>query len=255
MFEVIVLDDASTDDSLRVVDSISAEYQRDVKVIGNQTNSGSTFRQWRKGLDAVRGELVWVAEADDISAPTFLATVVEALSEGNAAFAFCDSWQLDEKGRRIGESYSSYCNDGRDDGRFNRDFVLPGGQFVSEHLSVKNTILNASAVVWRREALADALDAVGDSLDGYRVAGDWRLYVQAGLASQAVAYVGRALNGHRRHGASVTHALDKERHLGEIVRIHHILEEAVTLDPSIIRAMRDYEAEVAAQFGLAVVRK
>src|SRR6266576_4746622 len=62
-FEVILLDDCSTDQSR----SIIGEYQNDprVRVELNKRNSGSTFKQWNKGVWLVRGEYVWIVESDD----------------------------------------------------------------------------------------------------------------------------------------------------------------------------------------------
>jgi glycosyltransferase involved in cell wall biosynthesis len=49
-FEVILLDDCSTDDSR----SILGEYVKDprVRIDFNEVNSGSTFKQWNKGSAA-----------------------------------------------------------------------------------------------------------------------------------------------------------------------------------------------------------
>ena len=46
-FEVLILDDASTDESLRVLDEFAADPR--VRIVANETNSGSTFVQWRRG--------------------------------------------------------------------------------------------------------------------------------------------------------------------------------------------------------------
>jgi cellulose synthase/poly-beta-1,6-N-acetylglucosamine synthase-like glycosyltransferase len=61
-FEVILLDDCSTDESRSIID----EYARDprVRIEFNQKNSGNTFKQWNKGVKLARGEYVWVAESD-----------------------------------------------------------------------------------------------------------------------------------------------------------------------------------------------
>jgi cellulose synthase/poly-beta-1,6-N-acetylglucosamine synthase-like glycosyltransferase len=50
--EIIVLDDCSTDNSLDVIRAISDDWGREVKVVANDTNSGSVFRQWTKGAEA-----------------------------------------------------------------------------------------------------------------------------------------------------------------------------------------------------------
>src|SRR5258708_2534765 len=62
-FELILMDDCSTDESR----SILSEYVKDprVRIELNEKNSGSTFKQWNKGVALARGQYVWVAESDD----------------------------------------------------------------------------------------------------------------------------------------------------------------------------------------------
>ena len=85
--------------------------------------------------------------------------------------------------------------------------------------SVKNLILNVSAVVWRRDALLRALDRCEEDLRTFRMAGDWRLYLEVLAEPGArVAYEATPLNVHRRHAESVTHALRADRHIAEIER-------------------------------------
>ena len=55
-FEVIILDDKSTDNSVEVIN----QYKDDLHVsciIVNEENSGSTFKQWHKGFELAKGEI------------------------------------------------------------------------------------------------------------------------------------------------------------------------------------------------------
>ena len=45
-------------------------------VVVNETNSGSTFRQWLKGIALATGDLIWIAESDDACRPEFLERLV-----------------------------------------------------------------------------------------------------------------------------------------------------------------------------------
>ena len=62
-FELILLDDCSTDDSRAVLSQYASEPR--VRIQFNEVNSGSTFRQWNKGVRLARGKYVWIAESDD----------------------------------------------------------------------------------------------------------------------------------------------------------------------------------------------
>src|SRR6202043_2352137 len=92
-FEVILLDDCSTDES----QSILREYAADprVRMEFNEKNSGSTFKQWNKGVRLARGEYVWIAESDDYAEPRLLERLVAVLDADPAVtLAYCQSWRI-----------------------------------------------------------------------------------------------------------------------------------------------------------------
>jgi glycosyltransferase involved in cell wall biosynthesis len=94
-FELIILDNASTDNSREVIEWYAKDPR--VKTIFNAANNGSTFRQWSLGLGHARGEYVWFAESDDYAAPTLLETLVDRLDRHpNVGLAYCQSWVVDE---------------------------------------------------------------------------------------------------------------------------------------------------------------
>ena len=72
------MDDCSTDDSRRIMDHYAQQDTR-VQLVYNKQNSGSTFKQWNKGICLASGEYVWIAESDDIAELTFLEKLVAAL--------------------------------------------------------------------------------------------------------------------------------------------------------------------------------
>ena len=69
-YEVILLDDASTDNSVEILNRYAANPKVSHFIV-NQENSGSPFKQWKRGIDLARGEFVWIAESDDYSNTTF----------------------------------------------------------------------------------------------------------------------------------------------------------------------------------------
>ncbi|MBR0681725.1 glycosyltransferase [Roseomonas eburnea] len=250
--EVIVLDDCSTDDSLQVIPAVAARHGRDTRFEPNTVNSGSVFAQWRKAASLAQGEFLWIAEADDLSDPDFLLRAVSQLKSDPAIrFAFTDSSTIHADGTPMWPDYKQYYAT-LEPGALARSEVFEAADFVRRFLAVKNLILNVSAVVWRRGALLEALEQCGDALAGFRMAGDWRLYLQALAAPGArVAYEAAPLNVHRRHAQSVTHALDAGRHVEEIARCHAFAREAFAEAARAAAAQQSYLAEVAAQLGLA----
>ena len=82
-FELILLDDCSTDNSVKIL----KEYALDPKVshfIINKKNSGSPFIQWAKGFELAKGEYIWIAESDDCSENIFLEEMVNLLKNNNS---------------------------------------------------------------------------------------------------------------------------------------------------------------------------
>ncbi len=231
--EVIVLDDASSDDSIAIAEATAREWQRDIRVIANARPSGSVFAQWRRAAEVARGEFLWIAEADDAAEPQFLEKLAHSLAGApDAVFAFSDSRAIDAEDRTLFPSYRDYCAECAGVGALGADDVFSARGFARRFLAERNLILNASAVLWRRRALLAAFDGAGDDLTRFALAGDWRLYLEAltgaltgvGAAPSggSVAYVASPLNLHRRHDASVTARTDPARHAGEIRRLHRL---------------------------------
>jgi len=163
--------------------------------------------------------------------------------------AFTDSRTIDVDGAAQWESYKGYYGT-IEPGALACTEIFDAGEFVRRFLATKNLILNVSAVVWRRTALLAALDACQAELRDYRMAGDWRLYLQAlSLPGARIGYEAAPLNVHRRHAQSVTHALDAGRHVAEIARCHGAARKAVALPAAICDAQTQYLREVAAQLG------
>jgi len=59
-FELILLDDCSTDDSRTILKEYAADPR--VRLELNEANSGSPFKQWNKGVQLAQGKYVWIAE-------------------------------------------------------------------------------------------------------------------------------------------------------------------------------------------------
>jgi hypothetical protein len=250
--EVIVLDDCSTDDSLDVIRAVARRHGRDIRLAPNTVNSGSVFAQWRRAAEMAQGEFLWIAEADDLSDPDFLLRATARMkADPRVRLAFTDSSTIGADGAPMWPDYKAYYAT-LEPGALQRSEVFEAAAFVRRFLAVKNLVLNVSAVVWRRDALLAALDACAEELRGFRMAGDWRLYLQALAAPGArIAYEAAPLNVHRRHAASVTHALDGGRHVEEIARCHAFARTAFADAAAAAGAQQAYLDEVAAQLGVA----
>lgn len=77
-FEIIILDDMSKDNSREVIEKYR-ECPKISHILYNETNSGSTFRQWKKGITLAKGEFIWIAESDDYCEPSLLEALVKQI--------------------------------------------------------------------------------------------------------------------------------------------------------------------------------
>ena len=106
--ELLVVDDASTDDSAAVLDRV-----RDPRLVrlSNGTHVGAAAAR-NRALAVARGEYVAVHDADDLSRPERLATQV-AFLERHGLVAACGTHfdRIDAAGRRIREEIPYPCSD------------------------------------------------------------------------------------------------------------------------------------------------
>ena len=95
------------------------------------------------------------------------------------------------------------------------------------------------------------MGSVGDDLASYKLVGDWCLYLEALSADKAqVSYVSASLNVHRRHPTSVTHALDAQRHLDEVLKMHERVRSLISADKPLQQRLEAYADTLRTQFGL-----
>lgn len=201
-YELIVLDDASTDDSVEVAPRFLDGVAIDHQVVESRVNGGSVSRQWLAGVERARGELVWIAEADDLSDPRFLETLVQDFARPEVVMSHCESRRIDADERVVDASYEDYVlNVGVD--RWRQLHVIPGSEALATFMSVKNTIPNVSACLFRRTVLHETLRDNIEEISGDRVAGDWSTYAHV-LTRGSLAFFPAAYNMHRRHAQGVT---------------------------------------------------
>ncbi|CAN5394214.1 hypothetical protein BH10PSE3_BH10PSE3_11030 [soil metagenome] len=248
-YEIIVLDDASSDDSLVQIETLRLSADTAMKVILNAENSGSVFRQWLKGVEACSGDLVWIAEADDLADPDFLGVVCKAFDDPAVVMSFCQSKQMDADGQILSDHYLDYVAD-IDGARWASAYVAEGQEEIRLRLSIKNTVPNVSAVVFRKSALLDVLRETIDDIAAYRNAGDWLTYIKV-LQGGRIAFDPRPLNLHRRHEQSVTLGAFNEQQLREILKVQQWVACEFGVPPGVAKIAYAYAEDLYVRFGLA----
>ena len=250
--EIVILDDGSTDNSEAVISSICANTAVPTRFIPSRENSGSVFAQWLKGAEAARGEFVWIAEADDLALSNFLKTAMTAFKDNNVIMSYTQSAQMSEQGDIIDDNYLEYVSD-IDSQQWKQNYVRGARHEIAHGLSVKNSIPNVSAVVFRREPLLRALKQHIAHIKSYRVAGDWAVYVHLLSANEddsKIAFHTAPLNLHRRHSTSVTNSKFGHDELNEIKRMQNFVQSTVTVPQPYQDKAAQYLNVLREQFGL-----
>lgn len=194
-FELILLDDASTDGSREIFRRFAG--LRACTLVLNDENSGSAFRQWAKGIRHAKGKYIWIAESDDVAAPEFLESMVELLEQyPGCGFAYCNSLKVDVTGRSLGVITESFSESAPL--HWESSYVASGREELKRFMLLENTIPNASAVVFRR-SIYDAAGGVDETM---KLSADWKLWGSI-MAISDVAYSATLLNQFRCHDQSV----------------------------------------------------
>lgn len=181
--EVLVVDDASSDDPAAVVERLG---RGRVQVRPNPGHLGAVAT-FNRCVELAGGELVHLLHGDDTVLPGFYAAMEQALSGTTAVAAVCRVRDVDAEGRPTYTTRSYRHGTG----------VWPD---ALESLAVSNRV-RAPGIVVRRSAYT--------RLGGYRTdlphAADWDMWTRLAAAGDVV-FVDEVLACYRRHAASDTSA-------------------------------------------------
>ncbi|OGW46079.1 MAG: hypothetical protein A2Y66_00505 [Nitrospirae bacterium RBG_13_41_22] len=220
-FEVILLDDASTDNSMEVLTKYADHV--DVRIVKNEKNSGSPFRQWLKGMDQARADIIWIAESDDMCESEFLETLLPIFVNPEVKLAYANSHVIDEHDRVNGDYDNGEYLTSLSQTKWKESYQVDATAEINDGLGVKDTVLNISAVLFRKTALDEVFRK---TLENMRIAGDWYFVVNA-IKDGKVHYDARKLNYHRRHAESVIGKTITEKKMEDFFREFCIVQKFI----------------------------
>ena len=197
--EVILLDDCSSDQSRTLLDQYAAAYPDITRKLYNDKNAGSAFRQWAKGIRAATGDLVWIAESDDFCDERFLEVLVRCFDDEAVLLAYAPSAFVDENEVPIRDDFKSYLSDLKCAEKWNAPYVETAHSEVRNALGIKNTIPNASGVIFKRPVNLPLLE--DESWLSMVVAGDWVFYLHI-IRGGKIAFNTGTTNFFRRYEGS-----------------------------------------------------
>ena len=193
-FELVLLDDCSTDESRAVLNSY-AENPHVSHVVFNKSNSGSPFAQWKKGISLAKGEWIWIAESDDWADEHFLETMlIEAKAYPTAGLLYA-------KAKYMYPNAETWCPQ-----LSNQSLFHKGEDFLKQRLLFNNVIYNVSMVLFRKSLIKD-LDFA--KFDNMRLCGDWFFYTLL-CERTDVLEVDKLLSYYRVHNANSSYVAECE---------------------------------------------
>lgn len=193
-FELIILDDFSTDNSREVIEKYAKENPK-IRCEFNTKNSGSPFYQWNKGVEMAKAEYIWLAESDDVAENDFLETLVPILDKNSkVGISYSRSNIIDEDGNQVDKIWKPYYKTEK----WEKDFIENGFVECNDLMILGNLIPNASAVLFRKSVFIES----GKAPTKMKLSGDWSTWFNMMLISD-LAYVAKKLNHWRQHSQSV----------------------------------------------------
>ncbi|MGI4751463.1 MAG: glycosyltransferase family 2 protein [Janthinobacterium lividum] len=189
-FELIILDDCSTDNSIDIINQYK-DNPRISHTVFNDINSGTPFIQWQKGFALAQGEIIWIAESDDYADERFLELLVTKLHDDNdVGVVFSDSNIVDSDNIVHKNYYKKFRNKRFNTQKWNDDYNKNGIEEIKENLFFECTINNTSAMIFKKDLL-HFVDF--DYLRKFKYCGDWFFFVSL-LMHCNVAYLQQPLN-------------------------------------------------------------
>ncbi|RYG15854.1 MAG: glycosyltransferase family 2 protein [Chitinophagaceae bacterium] len=214
-FELIILDDCSTDNSKTIIENYR-HHEKVTAIVYNEHNSGSTFKQWEKGIEIAQGEWIWMAESDDWCESTFLEVVVDGLTKNaKCVVGFCQSCVVSDDGTILWQTHASKLLE-----------YHAGADFVNNRLLYVCEIVNASSVVWKKNEFKN----ITKGYTTFRACGDWLFWLEVARRGE-IMISGRMLNYFRKYDDSFTeHSFVSGLHFTESIRMGKYLLEQKFID-------------------------
>lgn len=183
-FELIFLDDASTDDT----PLIAEKYKNHPKVtyIRNPINLGMS-KNWNKGISLCENKYVAKLDADDYYHPEFLDNAIDMLEENqNVGMVFSGLNWVTHDGTRITEMLP-----------YTTSWIVEGNLFQANLL--RKFVVYGPTIVVKKECY----EHLGSFLEEMRMHSDWEMWTRV-ASKYDIGYVNKILASALRHQNNIT---------------------------------------------------
>ena len=191
------------------------------------------------------GEIIWIAEADDLCEKNFLKTLVPCFQDNEVKLTYCNSQCIGSSGDFL-ENFNYQDNYLKElsPTKWLGEYKQSGDAEVNDGLAVKNTIPNVSGVLFRKMDVTKNLTEIKEQITKFRFCGDWNFYLHL-LSEGKICYRPEKLNYHRRHDLSVVsecHKADDSARimLTEFYDIHKLVLEKYRISKETFNKMVNF---------------
>ena len=186
--EIVICDDASSDDTVQLLRSLVAGVSCPVLIIQNEINRGSSYA-FEKAIENTHGDLVVLADQDDVWTCDKLSVIENVLLvPGDVAAVFSDAHIVDEKRQHIGYKLWYVVGFGRSD----RKCVDAGQGF---EVLVRHNVVTGAAFAFRSVFIERVLP-----IPSGWVHDEWIALIIA--ATNRIRSIGKPLLYYRQHGSN-----------------------------------------------------
>lgn len=194
-YEIIILDDCSTDSSISKLDSV-CNIPKVSHYVKNKINSGSPFRQWQRGIELSKGDYIWIAESDDFCDYYFLEKVLNYKKTLGKSLDIIYTQSIDIDVNENEIYHRIKYTENFEPNIWSSNFVIDSSNFIKTYLKNKNVIPNASAVIFKRSLLKNV--SFGE-ITKMKMCGDWLFWIILMNKSTYLGFLAENLNYFRNH--------------------------------------------------------
>lgn len=232
-YEVILLDDCSTDNSRDILSRYCNEHPECTRTFFNDSNSGHVFTQWERGLSLAKGELIWIAESDDWCDSDFLEKLVPSFERQSVMIAFSRSTFM-KNGERESD-LETYLE--KTDIETASPFIISAADAVKRGFAYRNIIPNVSSAIFRN--IRTIPEEILTKIKSLKLCGDWLFYLTIAKGG-CIAYTPQTTNYYRLHDASTSVKIQStQRYFEEVMSIARYLAENYRLREDTFETIAD----------------
>ena len=222
-FELIIVDDCSTDGSQEILKSYNDPR---IRLCLKDKNGGSYVLSTNYGASMATAPYIIFAQCDDWAEPNQLERLVEKMEQNDVGVVFSCSNMVDEEDGHLGIDF-----DGREVKfklNHSKDSVIQR-EDARKFLFHSCIIPNLSAALIRR----DFYENLNGLSSEYLVLADWDFWLRMTEISDFY-YIREPLNNFRQHASTIRSSIKMKRQVGEVYKM--VFSFAKQIDMSKIRA-------------------